>query len=214
MGDYKVGRVLNPAISLSVAVAASSAFPPVLSPVVLNLTAIRFDPDLSAPLQDKPFTSEVYLSDGGVYDNLGLETAFKRYRTLLVSDGGGKMAPQEEPARDWARHALRINDVIDNQVRSLRKRQLMQEFQRGAEHDGAYWGIRSHPKDYPVGIGLTCPNARIEELATTPTRLKRMDSEYQERLINWGYAICAAAIRSYLEEPLVAAIEFPFACGV
>src|SRR5213078_885208 len=115
MGDYKVGLVLNPAISLSLAVAASSAFPPVLSPVVLDLTASSFASDPSAPLQNRPFMSKVYLSDGGVYDNLGLETAFKRYRTLLVSDGGGKMTPQKKPARDWARHALRINDVIDNQ---------------------------------------------------------------------------------------------------
>jgi NTE family protein len=214
MGDYKVGRVLNPAISLSVAVAASSAFPPVLSPVVLDLSASSFAPDPSAPLQSRPFTSKVYLSDGGVYDNLGLETAFKRYRTLFVSDGGGKMAPQEKPARDWARHALRINDVIDNQVRSLRKRQLMQEFQGGPEHDGAYWGIRSDLKNYPLGIGLTCPNARTEELATTPTRLERMDSDYQERLINWGYAVCAAATGSYLKEPVGVAIRFPFACGV
>ena len=40
-----------------------------------------------------PYTTEVVLSDGGVYDNLGLETAWKRYRTILVSDGGGQMAP-------------------------------------------------------------------------------------------------------------------------
>ena len=214
MGDYKVGLVLNPAMSLSLAVAASSAFPPVLSPVVLDLTASSFAYDPSAPLQNRLFMSKVYLSDGGVYDNLGLETAFKRYRTLLVSDGGGKMTPQEKPARDWARHALRINDIIDNQVRSLRKRQLMQEFQRGVEHDGAYWGIRSHLKDYPVGIGLTCPTTRTEELATTPTRLERMDSDYQERLINWGYAVCATATGSYLKEPVGVAIRFPFACGV
>ena len=32
------------------------------------------------------------LSDGGVYDNLGLETVWKRYQTVLVSDGGGKLA--------------------------------------------------------------------------------------------------------------------------
>jgi hypothetical protein len=30
---------------------------------------------------------------GGVYDNLGLETAWKRYSTILISDAGGKLAP-------------------------------------------------------------------------------------------------------------------------
>ena len=43
------------------------------------------------------------LSDGGVYDNLGLETITKRYATLLVSDAGQKIAPEEDPHRDWAR---------------------------------------------------------------------------------------------------------------
>jgi len=46
MGDYKVGRVLSPRTLLARAVAASSAFPPVLSPEVmdrqlLDLTLIR-----------------------------------------------------------------------------------------------------------------------------------------------------------------------------
>ena len=38
------------------------------------------------------------LTDGGVYDNLGLETAWKRYETILVSDGGGQMQPEGERA--------------------------------------------------------------------------------------------------------------------
>jgi NTE family protein len=44
-----------------------------------------------------PFTSRVILTDGGVYDNLGLETAWKRYDTVLVSDAGGKTQAEEEP---------------------------------------------------------------------------------------------------------------------
>jgi NTE family protein len=35
-------------------------------------------------------------------------------------------------------------------------------------------------------------------LASTPTRLRRMPDELQERLINWGYAICDAAMRTYV----------------
>jgi NTE family protein len=214
MGDYKLGRMLSPRALLAAAVAASSAFPPVLSPVVLDVTASEFDRDPNAILQERPFTTHVYLTDGGVYDNLGLETAFKRYKTLLVSDGGGKMAPQPEPARDWVRHVMRITDVIDNQVRSLRKRQLIVEFQRGEEHDGTYWGIRSHVNDYPVTTGLACPQERTEELAATPTRLKAMKPAYQERLINWGYAVCAAALESYFKGPIAAPIKFPFPAGV
>jgi hypothetical protein len=40
--------------------------------------------------------TRVVLTDGGVCDNLGLETAWKRYETILVSD-----PPLPRPNRDW-----------------------------------------------------------------------------------------------------------------
>jgi hypothetical protein len=47
-------------------------------------------------LPREPFLTDVVLTDGEVYDNLGLETAWKRYKTILVSNGGGKMQPEED----------------------------------------------------------------------------------------------------------------------
>lgn len=91
--------------------------------------------------------SDVVLSGGGVYDNLGLETAWKSYRTILVSSGGSQMQPEGEVAGDWVRHAIRVNSVINNQVRNLRKRQTIAGFTRKDRH-GTYWGIRSHFADY------------------------------------------------------------------
>jgi NTE family protein len=211
MADYLVGMVPNPTVELAVAVAASSAFPPVLSPATLRLDPTSFTPDPSCPLQREPFTSEVVLTDGGVYDNLGLETAWKRYRTILISDGGGKMQPQEEPKHDWARHAYRVLDVIDNQVRSLRKRQAIEAFiNADDDHDGTYWGIRTHITDYHLPDALACPPDRTLALAETPTRLKRMDDRLQERLINWGYAVCDAALRRHVNPALPPPGDFPF----
>jgi len=214
MADYRVGRVLNPTTPLSVAVAASSAFPPFLSPLILELRQSDFVVDANAPLEKPPFTTGVVLTDGGVYDNLGLETAWKRYRSILVSDGGGKMPPEPAPKRDWARHAYRINDIIDNQVRSLRKRQLIQAFKTGTDHDGTYWGIRSHIKDYFPAISLNCPEDRAMELAATPTRLKRLEPAYQDRLINWGYAICTAATGNHFPGPVNCPAQFPCSGGI
>jgi NTE family protein len=88
MGDYHIGLVKYPTVSLAVAVGASSAFPPVLSPVEMKLDPNMFDPDPKADLQRVPYTSDVVLTDGGAYDNLCLETAWKRYDTILISDGG------------------------------------------------------------------------------------------------------------------------------
>ena len=118
MRDYRVGEVEKPTVQLAQAVAASSAFPPVLSPFEMRLDPAAFTPEAGMDLQREPYTRKVMLTDGGVYDNLGLETAWKRYETILVSDGGGKMAPEEEPKSDWARHSYRVLNLIDNQVRA------------------------------------------------------------------------------------------------
>ena len=211
MRDYLVGEVKNPTIELSVAVAASSAFPPVLSPLKLELKDDDFTPG-NEPLHKAPYTTDIFLTDGGVYDNLGLETAWKRYKTILVSDGGGKMEAEPEPKVDWVRHALRINDLIDNQVRALRKRQVIDSF-KNRTRTGAYWGIRTDIANYHVADALPCPQDKTMILAKLRTRLKRIDDTIQEQVINWGYAVCDAAMRKHVDPKLVTG-TFPYSGGV
>ena len=219
MWDYRVGKVENPTVPVSQAVAASSAFPPVLSPFQMRLDPNKFTSNSGDDLQQEPYTSNAVLTDGGVYDNLGLETAWKRYDTILVSDGGGKMQPQGEPDTDWARHSYRVLDLIDNQVRSLRKRQVIGSFTaKPADANfrkGAYWGIRTDIAKYGVEKPLPCPHERTIKLAELPTRLKRLPDDVQERLINWGYAVCDAAIRKYVDPQIARPQGFPYpAAGV
>jgi NTE family protein len=201
MRDYRVGEVKNPSISLAAAVTASSAFPPVLSPMVMELNPATFTPNSGEDLQREPFTSRVVLSDGGVYDNLGLETAWKRCDTILVSDAGGKCLPEVEPKEDWARHSYRVLNLVDNQVRCLRKSLLIQSY-IDKKRKGAYWGIRTNIQDYQLPGALPCPFQSTQELAAVPTRLKRMEDNLQERLINWGYAVCDAALRKHVDQQL------------
>jgi NTE family protein len=47
-------------------------------------------------------------------------------------------------------------------------------------------------------------------LAETPTRLKRLDAVLQERLINWGYAVCDAAMRKHVEVGAAPPAAFPY----
>ena len=209
MRDYRVGKVDKPAIPLAQAVAASSAFPPVLSPFELRLKDSDFEPGTGLDLQRPPFTTRVVLSDGGVYDNLGLETAWKRHQTVLVSDAGGKIQEEEEPETDWPRHSYRVLNLIDNQVRSLRRRQVIDSF-KSKTRKGAYWGIRTDIREYGLPDALDCPLERTTRLAELPTRLKRLDANTQERLINWGYAVCDAALRKHLNPELKPPPAFPF----
>ena len=215
IADYRLGLIPDPQVEIAVAVAASSAFPPVLSPLRLEFPegAWRSSGLPAEDLHRKPFLTDVVLTDGGVYDNLGLETAWKRYDTILVSNGGGKMAAEEDPERDWARHAIRINEITDNQVRSLRSRQVIGSFIR-KERKGTYWGVRTNIADYALADALPCPFDRTTELAHVKTRLKALGAELQERLINWGYAVCDAAMRTRVVPGAPKPAAFPYPRGV
>jgi NTE family protein len=209
MGDYRVGLIQDPTTELAVAVAASSAFPPFLSPAQLKLHPSNFDANTPAALKDDAYRTNVVLTDGGVYDNLGLETAWKHYDTILVSDGGGAADDQPDPERDWARHSYRILNLLDNQVRSLRKRQVIDSYKQTLRK-GTYWGIRTNIADYALSDAMDCPFSQTMGLANVATRLKALDTTLQERLINWGYAVCDAALRKHVDGTLPAPISFPY----
>jgi NTE family protein len=214
MADWRVGRVERPTVALADAVAASSAFPPVLSPFELDLRDADWVDEPGNDLGHGEYRERAVLSDGGVYDNLGLETAWKACRTVLVSDAGGQMAAEPDPDHDWGRHLFRVLGVVDNQVRDLRKRQCVQGFIAG-ERLGAYWGIRTDIADFGLADPLPAPYGATLRLAMLPTRLARLDAEVQERLINWGYAACDAGMRAHvdLELPRPGGVPYP-ASGV
>ncbi len=221
--DYKVGKIAKPDISLATAVAASSAFPPVLSPARLRFKDEAYAKGSGRGMQRPPFTTRPVLADGGVYDNLGLETAWKRCQTILISDGGGALASHEGTLgplgwwrwRDWGTQSLRVLRVIDNQVRSLRKRQAIDAYRADPEspqyRQGTYWGIRSDIEDYRLDTSLDFPPEIAEQLADLPTRLKRLDTDTQEQLINWGYTICDTAMRRWVDPSLPVPSGLPYA---
>jgi NTE family protein len=184
----------------------------VLSPCEIKVSdyGMKFEPakdgeDLNTP----PYTTDLVLSDGGVYDNLGLEPAWKRYDTILVSDGGGHYDPEPEPHFDWVRHSYRILNLIDSQVRALRTRQIITLFDQ-KERKGSFWGIRQDMRTYFKDYPFACSFDRTTELARTPTRLAKMDNTLQERLINWGYAVSDASLRRHFDSSLPAPAALPY----
>ncbi len=222
--DWRVGEIRNTRlVSLAQAVSASSAFPPPLSPAILKFDASAYTSGSGGQgtnnLQRPPYTTHVMLSDGGVYDNLGLETAFKRYKTLFVSNAGKPFSFEEAPGIDWASQGSRVIAVVDNQVRSLRVRQLIQSFIPGPggqapARTGGYWGIDSDISRFPCPNPLPCPFDKTLALAAITTDLARKEPQVQERLINWGYAICDAMMRAHVDPTLPAPAGFPYPGGV
>jgi NTE family protein len=213
MRDCKVGEIHNPTIALAEAVTASSAFPPFLSPAFIDLNPEAFSPPVGGSLAADSYRKRMVLTDGGISDQLGLETVWKGLDTVLVSDGGGKFSPNADAGEDWLRHTERVLDVIDDQVHRLRKRQLISSFEAGLRK-GCYWGITSNIADYKLATALPCPVDRTSSLAAEPTRLSDMSDRTQERLINWGYAVCDAALRRHLDPSLKIPAGFPYSGGV
>jgi NTE family protein len=180
----------------------------VLAPAVLRLDSREFTPG-SGPLQQAPYTTNPTLADGGVYDNLGLETCFKRYKTLFVSNASAPFAPEPSISRNCASVGARCISVMDNQVLSQRKRLLVEAF-KSRVRAGAFWDIQQDVSAYPCSDKLPCPVARTEELARVATDLERKDSALQERLINWGYAVSDAAVRTWFNVLYPAPAAFPY----
>lgn len=223
MADYLVGLLDEPDVPLAVAVAASSAFPPVLAPVVLETDPDSWRSVEGARLfEDRDYRRRLYLADGGVYDNLGLEALVGNVGTILVSDGGGPLTPDADLGlleRTNSGIALRSLSIITEQARALRRRRLVDDYLAGTVR-GTYWGIATQINDYVDAQRLPRTIVSDNEITTSlkdiRTRLDAFSSEEQGRLINWGYALADAAMRRYvLESPTQAAIwpvpDFPLA---
>ena len=197
LADYTVGRWLEPRLSLADAVCASSAFPPFLSPHTIQPVGNPFEPAAKGPNSDTAFRDRVWLSDGGVYDNLGLETVWKKYRTVLVSDGGGLLESETEPKRNWAQHGIRVANIADGQVRALRRKQAVSSYKAGLR-SGTYWGLRSDQSKYPTNKPFAIEPEVVRRARTVPTRLAKLDDPTQAALINWGYVIADTAMRGWM----------------
>ena len=221
MADYTVGMVKNPRVPLSWAVASSSAFPPLLSPLKLPLDPASFAPDDEG--KARPVNAHTrdlaVLTDGGVYDNLGMETVWKRCRTVFVSDAGGNADPWDAKAgRNWLRQLWRVLWVARQQVGGLRRRQLMASYRMlaepGEEEDpwwrhGSFWSISTPVAKYELRDALQFSGSETTELAQVPIRLTAMPEKVQNGLINWGYASCDASVRRWYDPRLPAPAKSP-----
>ena len=205
-GDYRIGLIWRPKFDVATAVACSSAFPPVLAPVELDVDPDAFEHSPGADLwQKEDFRRRLQLADGGVYDNLGLETVWTRYETVLCSDAGRPFELDAGVAAFAPKQLFRVMDIGLNQALALRKRMLIADYQAGRTR-GAFWAINTPVTDYRTNA-LPASAAKVAELAAIRTRLDRFREQEQCELVNWGYVVSDAAVRTYA--PQVVAVPAP-----
>ena len=191
--DYEVGMIDAPPFSLSEVMAASSAFPPFLSPASFDLTGLAVTTTGKEPLHHAPFTEKALLSDGGVYDNMGLEPAWKRYRTLLVSNAGRPFSPSPAPLTDWLNQMRRVVDITMDQDQALRERILIYAYQQQFR-TGAIWGLNVRA-DGPGGRPPLLTDVEWAAAKAMRTRLNSFSVDEQTLLLKAGYSQAEAAIR-------------------
>ena len=200
IGDYVLGYAEPGHFTLAEAVAASSSFPFAFPPLVRAVDVDEFtggDPKaVASGFRPGP---RVALTDGGVYDNMGLEPAWKTHATVLVSDGGTPFEIRARP-RTWLVPRLqRSFQVVANQALAVRKRWLISAYLRGV-YAGAYWGIGTDPDEYRVP-GSPRPagySGRVlDRLRVVRTDLDRFLPAEQAVLINHGWALAGAAVRRW-----------------
>ena len=210
LADYRIGEVPDPDLAVARVVAASSAFPPVLSPAIIELDPASWRELPGASLFDREaFRSRLVLTDGGLYDNMGLEAIWDRCRCVLVSDAGAPLDADPDPPTDWTRQAIRALDIVSEQTRALRRRALMQSFQQtheagiedaaAATKGGSYWGITTRIDAYGLDRPLAHDNPVTASFQHIRTRLNTFKPGEQGQLINWGYALTDAAMRKYVD---------------
>ena len=168
--DYRVGRIDRPDFSLSRVVVASSAFPPFLSPVRFPFALDAVKPMDGADLHQSPFKDVAMLTDGGVYDNLGLERIWRRCRTVLVSNAGKNTPEIGSPTGRWGGQVFRTLALVQQQAENSRKRILFGLHNAG-QRRVAYWGIDTPIADYGIDDSLLLSKEDTIRAATMRTRL-------------------------------------------
>jgi NTE family protein len=210
LADYILGVSPTTDVPLAKVVAASSAFPPVFSPIHLETEPASWSEGRQGVANLDQLRKHIALTDGGVYDNMGLESLVDNVDIVLVSDAGAQFEIEEDPDEDYLRQLGRVRDILIDQTRALRKRWLISEFDAGRKR-GAYWGIATKIGDYADPATRVSDTETTATLASVPTRLAAFAPETQGRLVNWGYALCEAAVRrrAGIELPPTAALPVP-----
>lgn len=234
MGDDVFGHTDDTDIPLSDALAASAGFPGLIGPLEFDTRHRSWSQRVRGDGRQngseaadshrwqtepgKPAYSKLHLWDGGVYDNLGVESLHRLGRGwrkgngfLIVSDGCSALRP--ERYRYWKAADRMIRGIMMDQIRTLRFRAVLERFKN---HQGAGSILQ---------IGTTCEgilrevgredeiselrsqclsHREAEAAAETPTDIRRLSPEHFERLFRHGFEVADYTLYAYHPD------EFPF----
>lgn len=190
-GNYRAGSVKEwQSIPVARAVAASSCFPPIFGPQVVGLRAQDIAKPSPLPANWAELVEKLRLTDGGVYDNLGLEPVWSQYRYVICSDGG---KPGTFKATRGVAQLMRYSELIQSQVAALRSRML---FERDADRCRDFTAcLVAIDKDVASGYSEAFVDEFITNIRTDLDSFSEVEACVLE---NHSYSVADRQIKKYL----------------
>jgi len=207
MGNYKRPMVDTPeSMTIAHAVAASACFPPIFGPI-----KVRHEGKVIA-----------HVTDGGVYDNTGMQPIWLDNKVVLISDAG---TPFDTKVPRWfGSRIMRYVDIGRNQVGALRRRAIIARLDKSYQTihvptgdatdkpTGAFWRLASKHKGFLKGADETfkaeyaelqkdwygySENLLDDRIAEIRTDLDAFTEAETKILENHGYAMADLAVRRH-----------------
>lgn len=219
MGDSRIGLATwgEKPLPLGEAVAASAAFPPIFPPARIRRSDYIFSPPVynETPVPNYPL---IAVTDGGVYDNLGVEAIGKESilpgigkvaapQFLIVSDAGYpaqyEFRPNGIPGLGSALLLYRVDGIAREQAAAQRRRALVADFSDPlSKRKGLLVmlgsGIQRIPngrgQEYAAAVGTQylIPPSLIAAIRRIRTHLDRFDPVECEALMYHAYEMTDA----------------------
>jgi NTE family protein len=184
-GDWTIAR----------AAASSSCLPGAFSPMRIDdaLTGGTYEGTDADRL-----AKSLALSDGGMFDNLGVEPVWQDHATVLVSDAGPSLKPDPGFGKIWSQ--LRFAIILLEQATDVRKRWLISNFAAN-QLDGTYWSVAGAAADYPSPSEPAYSKQFVRDfIAPIRIDLDVFSDAEQAVLENHGYLMADTALRSHAPE--------------
>lgn len=188
MGEHELGVASASNFPIAMAVAASSAFPPVFPP-------LRLGPDVYSHSGQVEY---VTLTDGGVYDNMGVNPLLRDRNGLdyiVISDGGKPFSISSQPTESGSAVLLAGLDIMMEQIRGLEFDRIQYRHLAGKGPKPLWFSIDSVEGEAAPGDAAFA--------SAIDTNLKRLSSAEMEVLQRHGGALLEARIRKYASELLM-----------
>jgi hypothetical protein len=188
-GTFTPGQSCS--VPLADAVAASSAFPPLFPPITFSASILHHPQSVQSK-------GTILLSDGGIYDNLGVEKyrcrrarglADTPYR-LLISDGGA--AFRNDDVASFANvvgRNMRASDVLMDRVARATK----SDVRRMTQIDDVVISIHALEESDASGGDHNSPDVRTDSnlFGMVRTDLDRFNPELCIALVQWGQRVAS-----------------------